>query len=337
MILLQLRYIFVRTVFSAALLAIVPVGMAYAAEGGKPRPRIAVVDFIANNADPGMARIVKNAVEMNLFRDGSFDILEQSRINDLVKERKLQIAGCRDAQCATKIGELLKGDYVIIGSLDRLDRFTVNVKVVSVKEGKIIFSESRDAREPAELRDATAEVARMVAVRIKGGGGKTRARVPIVIDAEFVFSVPIGYLAKIAKFGYGAAAGFRIQDVPVRGLLFGLNARFIHFDGRDMVRRALMAHLLGRIGYAYTVWHLSIVPRISAGTCYIQNTYYSDLLKIRPAVRRGFQPMVEGGVAIEFNLPANVLLGTGADYGAVFEKGGTLSFFSIMAGFGIQF
>jgi TolB-like protein len=306
--------------------------------GGKAKPRIAVIDFSANNADPAMAGIVRNAVEMNLFRDGSFDILEQSRVADLVRERKLQLAECRDEGCATKIGRLLKGDYVIIGSLDRLDAFTVNVKVVDVKEGRIIFTESRDVSEVRELRAATAEVARRVAARIKKAVSPgLRFPYPVIVTAHFICTVPVGYLRSLTREGFGAVVTARIQDLPVRGLYFGLDTRVMFFKGRGTVHNTLMAPLMVQTGYSYTYRFVSIVPRFSFGGCYILNTYYADALRLGKSVRRGFQPVLSAGGSLEFNLPKNVHVGAGADYGVIFEKGGSLSFVSFLVGVGLRF
>jgi hypothetical protein len=107
-----------------------------AAEQIKSRSRIAIVNFSANNTDIGVARGVRNSVEIDFFKDGSFDILEQSQIDMILRERKMQLSECKDEKCAAKIGELLKANYEIIGSVDKLGVFTVNVKVVEVKESK---------------------------------------------------------------------------------------------------------------------------------------------------------------------------------------------------------
>lgn len=311
---------------------------AYGKEAIKERSRIAVVNFAANNTDAGISRGVRNSVEMNLFRDGSFDILEQSQMDIVLKERKLQLMECSDEKCAAKLGKLLKADYVIIGSVDKLGDFTVNVKVVDVKEGKIVISESKDAREIGGLKPASEDVTRKVASRIKG---RTQAKgtfpYPVFMNANFLFAMPVGYLKEVSDRGYGASLSVRIENLLVTGFFCGLEAQFMYFDGTGKMHHAMMIPFAADIGYAYTIWKVSIVPAIGVGGNYAMNYYYTDQIKYWKVRRNGFQAYLKAGASFDFLVYKNFYLRIGADYNIFFEKGGNIGYFTCMAGMGLKF
>lgn len=309
-----------------------------AGESGAARPRIAVVSFAENNTDAGTGRAVRNSVEMNFFKDGSFVILEQSQMESIIRERKLQTSECRDAQCAARLGLLMKADYVIIGSVDKLNTYTVTMKVVNVREGSIVISESGEAREIADLRPASEELTRRVAERIKGIGGKRRRfEYPVYITANFQYAFPVGYLRRLAAAGYGASVSARLEDIFVKNVLAGVEVQFLYFTGRKTMHHAMMVPVTAQFGYALDVWRFSFVPLVSLGTVYSMNYYYADMLRLRKTQRRGFQFMLKAGMTVDCMVYKNFHVRIGAEYGSLFEKGGDAPFISCGAGVGIQF
>jgi TolB-like protein len=307
-------------------------------EAVRARSRIAVVGFAANNTEGGVARGVSNSVEINLFKDGSFDILEQSQMDVILRERKMQAVECRDEKCAAKLGRLLKADYVIIGSVDRLGAYTVTIKVVNVAEGKIIISESKDAREIGDLKPASEELTRKIADRIKGKSrGAFSFRYPVFVSANFLFAMPVGYLKGISERGYGASVAARIGDLLVPGLFCGIEAQFMYLEGKGRMHHAMMVPLTAQFGYAYTIWKVSIAPFVSAGGCYTMNYYYTDQFRYWKVRRSGFQPVLKAGATFDFLAAGNFYVRIGAEYNIIFEKGGDISFVTCLAGMGLRF
>lgn len=309
------------------------------AQDKKTANRIAVLNFSANNTDEGIARIVRNVAEVNFFKDGSFDILEQTQMDIILKERKQQLTECRDERCAASLGKLLNANYVIIGSVDRLDTFTVTIKVVDVKTGRIIINESREAKEVADLKPASVELTRKVVDRIKGADRGTAAgsKFPIVITANFMYAAPLAYFSTISRGGYGATLTACIENIGVSGLFAGIDLQFIYLGGRDRVQYAMMVPLMGRFGYAVKFWRMSFSPALSAGISYNMNYYYADFLRINKGRRAGAVFILKPGVEFEILIIKNFYARIGADYGIMFEKGGSLQMITCTAGLGVRF
>jgi hypothetical protein len=306
-------------------------------ETGVMKKRIAVMNFAPNNTSEGTARIVRNNMEVNLFRDGSFEMLEQHHVKEVLEERQFQVNECRDEECISRMGKILKADYIIIGSVDKLDNFTISAKVIDVKEGKIIITESRDADELKDIRRAAEELTGRVADRIRNIGKKYLFEHPLFITANIYYSFPFGYLGDIADYGYGMSIGARMEDLFVKNFLAGFELQFIYLDGRQTMRRGVLIPVTAQFGYAMALWKLSIIPYVSAGGCYSIKYYYNDYLKISQHVRSGFQPMLKAGAAVELPISSyNVYLRSGAEYGIIFEKDGDISLVSCFAGIGIK-
>ncbi|MGQ9866412.1 MAG: CsgG/HfaB family protein [Pseudanabaenaceae cyanobacterium] len=91
--------------------------------------RIAVLDFDFSNVSspnllstyPGISRGVSDILVDRLVKNGSFRLIERSRIEAVMREQNLGASGRLDAATAAEIGKILGVDAVVIGSVTRLD------------------------------------------------------------------------------------------------------------------------------------------------------------------------------------------------------------------------
>jgi hypothetical protein len=79
-----------------------------------------------------------------------------------------------------------------------------------------------------ELKPISRELSKKIADRIKKKlSGKTGFSYPINVSADFIFSIPVGYLNGIAGMGYGSSAAARIEDLVIPGLFAGAEFQVI--------------------------------------------------------------------------------------------------------------
>ncbi|MFQ3679119.1 MAG: CsgG/HfaB family protein [Pseudanabaenaceae cyanobacterium] len=91
--------------------------------------RIAVLDFDFSsvsspnllNAYPGLSRGVSDILVDRLVKNGTFRLIERSRIEAVMREQNFGASGRVDAATAAEIGKILGVDAVVIGSVTRLD------------------------------------------------------------------------------------------------------------------------------------------------------------------------------------------------------------------------
>jgi len=132
-----------------------------------PRKRVAVLDFNAENTSKTYANAVRNLFEVALHKENVVDILERNQMESILKEQGFSLTGCTDASCAVQIGKLLSADMVVMGSLNKLGKYTVATKFVSVGRGNIAFAESVEASSEDDLRKEVGALARRVGEKIR--------------------------------------------------------------------------------------------------------------------------------------------------------------------------
>jgi hypothetical protein len=312
-------------------------------EPARQNKRLAVLNFSANNTTVEIARIVRNNVELTLFKSQSFDILERDQINLIMTERKLQAKECADEGCAAKIGEILEAPYIIIGSVDKLDGFTVTVKVVSVREKRVIFAEARDADTLGKVKDATGEATLKVAERLRELGAPPKriavAGKPVLFSGYASYLGPRGYLSDILGPGYGFAVRASVRDLFTRSFVLGLEPGFMNFSGNDnTTHHATMVPLYLFAGYAVDLpYRLTLVPAAGGGVSYDSLYLYNDVSRTGYSRQSRLQPFARGGLALSVTLLGSLGLEAGADYTAIFEEAGRISFASLYGGARVAF
>ncbi len=93
------------------------------------KPRIAVLDFDLTNVSnpgilntvPGISKGVSEILVNRLVKDGTYSLIERSRIDEILREQNLGQSGRLDAGTIAKIGKILGVDAVVIGSVTRMD------------------------------------------------------------------------------------------------------------------------------------------------------------------------------------------------------------------------
>ncbi len=116
--------------------------------------RIAVLDLETINTSKVYAKIVRNILEVGLYKTKKYQIVERKQIKLILKEQGLQMSGCVDSACAVKIGKILSADYMVIGSLHKIKTYTITIKLVDVAKGTIVYADSNRAKNDEKLEDS---------------------------------------------------------------------------------------------------------------------------------------------------------------------------------------
>ncbi len=125
------------------------------------RPTLAVLPFtvgdhVKNVGDLHIGDILATA----LFKTGRFDMVERSKLNEILKEQRFSRSGMVDESTAAQIGKLVGASAVVFGTLStaaqqKLDRFAYDViqtdvrleaRAVETTTGRFVFTETADGR-----------------------------------------------------------------------------------------------------------------------------------------------------------------------------------------------
>ncbi|MBD3391647.1 MAG: hypothetical protein GF418_06325 [Chitinivibrionales bacterium] len=135
---------------------------------GSGRETIAVLELHCNGIPGGECAGLSNRLRSELFETRRFDVVERSRMDDILKEQGFQQTGCTDEACAIEIGQLLNVKAIALGSVDKVgSTISVTARLVDVSTGKIRHSVVEDCQGCA-LDAVLVESMKAVAARLCG-------------------------------------------------------------------------------------------------------------------------------------------------------------------------
>ncbi|PKL35968.1 MAG: hypothetical protein CVV44_17220 [Spirochaetae bacterium HGW-Spirochaetae-1] len=109
------------------------------------KKKVAILNFVPNNVPASYANVVRDITEVRLYKTNAFDILERNRIETILREQGFEQTGCTDTGCAVELGKMLSVDMVVLGSVNKLAKFTITLKFIGVREGSVMYADSEIA------------------------------------------------------------------------------------------------------------------------------------------------------------------------------------------------
>lgn len=101
------------------------------------RHTVAVMYFDFNMVDEAIARAATVLLESQLANSPSIQLLERNRIDKILEELDLQQSGLTESQ-VIEIGKLAKADFILVGSVGKLDNdIYVTARLVNIENGTI--------------------------------------------------------------------------------------------------------------------------------------------------------------------------------------------------------
>ena len=106
---------------------------------------IAVFDFENNGLKPHEVRQLSTRLESELVKNGGFKVVERSKIDEILKEQKLQMSGIIDKKYLIDIGEMLGAELIVLGSVGEFGGlYTITARLVDIESGQITKSADYD-------------------------------------------------------------------------------------------------------------------------------------------------------------------------------------------------
>jgi TolB-like protein len=110
--------------------------------------RIAVIYFDNGSDNKELSRLRKGLADMlisDLTKIKMLNVVERTRLEEILKEQKLNNSKEFDASTATKVGKLLGVEYILTGSFfDLMGSLRIDARIINVETGKIIKSDGVD-------------------------------------------------------------------------------------------------------------------------------------------------------------------------------------------------
>jgi len=156
--------------------------------------------------------ILNNRLRSELVNTGRFDVMERSRMDEILKEHGFQQTGlCDDNECIIKVGNMLGVNRMVISDFGKIgNMYSVSARIVDIESGKILLSRSEDCECPIE--DVLTKSMRNLAFKLAG------------LNQEHPIATPGSVTAKLSVSGTPTGAtitlGNRIiGDMPLKDLI----------------------------------------------------------------------------------------------------------------------
>jgi len=102
-----------------------------------------VSELEPQNVSAGDAAVIADLLRAELVKNGTFNVVEKANMQKILAEQAFQNTGCTSQDCAVKLGKVLNVQRIVVGSFGKLiGTYFVNIRVVNVETGKVVFADS---------------------------------------------------------------------------------------------------------------------------------------------------------------------------------------------------
>ncbi len=121
------------------------------------RKKVAVLDFVLQGTGyetDAMGKFVSEWFITALVQEGRFDVIERGLMKKILEEQKLAMTGIIDQSTASKLGKILGVDFIISGTLLKLNNtMEINSRIIEVESGSILAAENVKSYTSVTLQD----------------------------------------------------------------------------------------------------------------------------------------------------------------------------------------
>jgi formylglycine-generating enzyme required for sulfatase activity len=103
---------------------------------------IAILNLDAKGVKPSVAGVVTESVRYEFSKQKDFDLVAREKMDQLAREKAIQLSGCTDISCAVQIGKALNVKKMVVGSVGKLgQKYLVFLRVVDVEKESVECSD----------------------------------------------------------------------------------------------------------------------------------------------------------------------------------------------------
>jgi TolB-like protein len=126
--------------------------------------RLMVLDFTGVTIDEGLTKSVTETFTTSLVSTGRYEVIEKQQIQKVLDQVALQEGDNYSDESVYEVGNLVKADLVIIGSVTKIGEvLSVSIRGITVASGIVRFARMISVDDIDDLTEETANFARELA------------------------------------------------------------------------------------------------------------------------------------------------------------------------------
>ena len=305
--------------------------------GTDPAKRIAVLDFTATNIDEPYALVVRNKIEVALFKK-NLNVIERRNLKKVLFELGRDTV-CKDTKCAVMQGKLVSADFVVVGDIVLAGQYVITARIVDVNDGRIVFADSAVSADKGSILDVIQKLAVNLSESMyKMSQGNTETILthrksdftPANGKFKSSFDFNAGYVLPIEFLKNNTRRGFSLSvsgGGSVINIFFGIKTGYTHFFGDANKTFAFVIPVMASFRYDYSIKHFYLSPSLSFG---------ASINSLSGSRGVSMELMVNPGLAAGIQINSMFRLYAFTDYYCIIEKKRGIQFFTFGLGFGVS-
>ncbi|MFC1619905.1 CsgG/HfaB family protein [Candidatus Neomarinimicrobiota bacterium] len=142
-----------------------------AASSTAQQTTLAVIDLEGIGVSQSEALALSNRLRNELFRIGSFTVVERGLMEEILGEQDFQQTGCTSNECLVELGRILGVEQMVGGTISRVGTiFSVSARLIAVETGEVLNVSDYDLGGGLEemLTNGMREVALVLSSEVTG-------------------------------------------------------------------------------------------------------------------------------------------------------------------------
>lgn len=301
----------------------------------KTKKSIAVQNLASSSTPPEIGLKISNLIEKTIFKSRNFFLKEPNpsdKVLNSLKRKYQQDKNSNSLNYAVKIGEILSVDYVFIGeTIKNGEQLEFNVKIVNVKEKKVLLMDSLKLKDKSEINEEIPEFTDEIISRIKKA--ETRGQYKYIFSSRVQYLTPTGQLADRVENGVGLLLAGSIENIFFNNFQLGVNLEYLSFNGKsNITHHAILMPFSILTAYSFKLYDFEFIPSLSAGISYNRLYPYRSYSSKEYEEKKNKKPFVKAEGVVNYILNDTFSLQLGYSYGTIFESEGRISYTSLQAG-----
>jgi|GEM_PF-3177895 len=311
------------------------------------RKKIAVLDIGANNVSASYGNIVRNSLEVELFNTEIFQLLDRDELKAAASRLKIGIGSNASEDDIIKLGKSVSAQFLISGSIDKINNVKITFKVYSITEGIIITAYTREIPSVEKSDEAVKYLMEKIlrdineyitTGRVRKGFFENHS---IRTGLRFAYQRPLGNLKSIINPAVGLEFAFDVDNVLTDDASLGFNIGYSKMSGNEDSRdSAAFVHVLASGGYRFFLMpSFYMRGEVAFGAAYITLKHGTgDGFSMRDnSESNSLDPMLRPGAGVGFTPGHDIYVELTGHYTRYFEKSGALNCASLSLGAFMRF
>jgi len=297
---------------------------------------LAILPLQTQKSDPSYAKIIRNRIEYLLCKSERFNVLEKNMTELVFRKNGWGGKDITDLVYVVKAGKDVLADYVILGTFEYLEEFLVTVRIVGVRESKIVHAVSVKFKEEEQIYEKAEELSLNLSNFLEDIPDRGLDNI-LKLESKTYFNTKLHYLKPIKSFktifksGQGINVTLGKKNIFFNNFSWGLSSGFYRLLGENENKYSLIVPLMIENKYSFKIFkRIFISPEVSLGYSY--NCLVKD-----NSTRQSLEPMLRVGFSSFLFLNSNIYADLDFYHSNIFEKDATLEFLSLGGGVGLLY